>query len=269
MVLLKFTTTDGKVLGSVNWFAVHCTSMYNNNTYISDDNKGYAGYLMEKTFNGPDTLPGTGSVHAFAQSNMGDVSPNTLGAFCEDTGEPCDYQTSTCNGKNELCQGRGPGWLTSDFESTRLIGERQAQKAMELLDSATTPVIGSVDYRHQFINMPEYSFKLNGENVTLCKAAMGYSFAAGTTDGPGAFDFKQGDNLTGNPFWDFVRGAIKKPSAELIECQKPKPVLLATGETTFPYAWGPAIADVQVLKIGNFVILAVPGEFTTMAGRRL
>jgi len=31
----------------------------------------------------------------------------------------------------------------------------------------------------------------------------------------------------------------------------------------------PAIADVQILKIGNVVILAVPGEFTTMSGRRL
>lgn len=26
-----------------------------------------------------------------------------------------------------------------------------------------------------------------------CKPAMGYSFAAGTTDGPGAFNFKQGE----------------------------------------------------------------------------
>lgn len=27
-----------------------------------------------------------------------------------------------------------------------------------------------------------------------CKPAMGYSFAAGTTDGPGAFNFKQGES---------------------------------------------------------------------------
>ena len=30
--------------------------------------------------------------------------------------------------------------------------------------------------------------------VKTCPAAMGFAFAAGTTDGPGAFDFKQGDN---------------------------------------------------------------------------
>jgi hypothetical protein len=29
--------------------------------------------------------------------------------------------------------------------------------------------------------------------VKTCLAAMGFTFSAGTTDGPGAFDFKQGD----------------------------------------------------------------------------
>lgn len=32
------------------------------------------------------------------------------------------------------------------------------------------------------------------EAVKTCPAAMGFAFAAGTTDGPGAFDFKQGDD---------------------------------------------------------------------------
>jgi len=36
-----------------------------------------------------------------------------------------------------------------------------------------------------------------------------------------------------------------------------------------PYAWHPTIIDVQMLKIGQLIILAVPGEFTTMAGRRI
>ena len=48
-------------------------------------------------------------VSAFCQSNCGDVSPNVLGTFCIDTGLPCDFNHSTCNGKNELCYGRGPG----------------------------------------------------------------------------------------------------------------------------------------------------------------
>ncbi len=42
-------------------------------------------------------------VAASAQSNEGDVSPNTMGPHCLDTGKPCDFYTSTCGGK--------VGWL--------------------------------------------------------------------------------------------------------------------------------------------------------------
>ena len=38
-------------------------------------------------------------VAAFAQSNEGDVSPNTKGPHCMDSGKPCDILTSTCHGK--------------------------------------------------------------------------------------------------------------------------------------------------------------------------
>jgi len=57
-------------------------------------------------------------VSAFCQTNCGDVSPNVLGAFCIDTGLPCEFNQSTCGGKNEQCYGRGPGYvlfLTAHF----------------------------------------------------------------------------------------------------------------------------------------------------------
>ena len=38
-------------------------------------------------------------VAAFAQSNEGDVSPNTKGPHCLDSGVPCDILHSTCHGK--------------------------------------------------------------------------------------------------------------------------------------------------------------------------
>ena len=36
-----------------------------------------------------------------------------------------------------------------------------------------------------------------------------------------------------------------------------------------PYMWHPTIVETQILRIGHVFIVAVPGEFTTMAGRRL
>ena len=42
-------------------------------------------------------------VAAFAQSNEGDVSPNTKGPHCQDTGKKCEFYHSTCNGKVCVC----------------------------------------------------------------------------------------------------------------------------------------------------------------------
>ena len=44
---------------------------------------------------------------------------------------------------------------------------------------------------------------------------------------------------------------------------------MCAGEINLPYAWQPAVVEISVLRAGQLVILAVPGEFTTMAGRRL
>uniref|UniRef100_A0A5B7A7W2 Neutral ceramidase n=1 Tax=Davidia involucrata TaxID=16924 RepID=A0A5B7A7W2_DAVIN len=211
-------------------------------------------------------------VSAFCQSNCGDVSPNVLGAFCIDTGLPCDFNHSTCGGKNELCYGRGPGY-PDEFESTRIIGDRQFRKAVDLFNKASEELKGKVDYRHTYLDFSKLEVTLStqgggSEIFKTCPAAMGFAFAAGTTDGPGAFDFMQGDDQ-GNPFWRLVRNLLKAPNKEQIDCQHPKPILLDTGEMKEPYDWAPSILPIQILRIGQLVILSVPGEFTTMAGRRL
>lgn len=60
---------------------------------------------------------------------------------------------------------------------------------------------------------------------------MGYSFAAGTTDGPGSFAFEQG-TTTPNPFWNAVRNFLAAPTKEDIRCHGAKPILLATGRVS-------------------------------------
>lgn len=266
MTVLKIVSASGVDIGMINWFAVHCTSMNNTNHMISSDNKGYAAQQVEKMFN-PESAPGTGPfIAAFAQSNLGDVSPNTRGPHCLDTGKPCDLPHSTCNGRNELCVASGPG--RDMFESTQIIGTNQFKKAVDLYNSATYKLSGVVDFRHSYADMSNQTVTLtNGTKARTCKPSMGYSFAAGTTDGPGAFDFTQGSTST-NPLWNFVRNLISKPSKELVDCQHPKPILLPTGEISVPYQWQPEIVDTQLLRLGEFVIIAVPGEFTTMSGRR-
>lgn len=74
------------------------------------------------------------------------------------------------------------------FESTKLIGQMQYQRARELFTAADELVSGGgVQFAYQNINMTYREVKLtNGSTVSTCAGALGYSFAAGTTDGEGA-----------------------------------------------------------------------------------
>ena len=110
-------------------------------------------------------------------------------------------------------------------------------------------------------------FTSTNRNETTCKAALGYAFAAGTTDGPGEFDFTQSTNST-NPFWQIVSAFLSRPTPEQIKCQSPKPILLNVGLIQ-PIEWVPFILPNQIFQIGQLFIVAVPGEFSTMSGRRL
>ncbi|KAL6295490.1 hypothetical protein ACE6H2_003632 [Prunus campanulata] len=208
-------------------------------------------------------------VGAFCQSNVGDVTPNVLGAFCTDSGRPCDFNHSSCHGNDLLCLGRGPGY-PDEILSTKIIAERQFQKAAHLFTTATQQLTGTIDYRHVYLNFTDIEVELldGNKKVKTCPAALGPGFAAGTTDGPGAFGFQQGDTKI-NEMWRKLRDSLKKPTPYQVDCQKPKTVLLDTGEMFVPYAWAPAVLPIQMLRLGNLIILSVPGEFTTMAGRRL
>ncbi|XP_075360271.1 putative neutral ceramidase C [Mycteria americana] len=269
MVMLKMVDGNGQDLGLISWFAVHPVSMNNTNHLVNSDNMGYASYLFEQEKN-KGMLPGEGSfVAAFASSNLGDVSPNTKGPFCVNTGESCNNPQSTCPvGGATMCMAMGPG--DDMFDSTRIIGQNIYLKARELYEKASQEVTGPLSSAHQWVNMSDVSVELNATHtVKTCKPALGHSFAAGTIDGVGTFNFTQG-SVEGDPFWDEIRDQLLgEPSNETKACHKPKPILFSTGEMTQPHPWHPDIVDVQIAAIGSLAIVAVPGEFTTMSGRRL
>lgn len=276
LTLLRFTHTtdsDDKDVGILTWFAVHGTSMYGNNTIVTGDNKGVAAWLFERSMGDPAFVAG------FSQANVGDTTPNILGAYCESgeqEGLKCDFKTSLCNGKSQPCHGRGPYFGRNDggTASTYEIGRRQWEAASGLFEngSAFMPVTGrAVKSLHQFVDFSHFHFTLaNGTITRTCPAALGYSFAAGTSDGPGAFDFKQADpgDPNANPLWAVVSDFLHAPNETQKECQGLKPILLDVGETNNPYPWTPNIVDVQMFRVGQFFIIVSPGEATTMSGRR-
>ena len=246
MTLVRLLAADRSELGLINWFAVHGTSMGNDNRLISGDNKGYASYRFEREKRA-DYAAGTTFVAAFAQGAEGDVSPNIHGGT------------------------RGEG--VDDFESARISGERQYRMAQRLYEQAREPLLGGVDFRHAYVKMDavEVSPELTGAGVRrTCPAAIGFSMLAGAEDGPGFALNREGVTCAEVA----RRWPVFRCPPAVTDCQGEKPVVLRTGEPgVYPclrsYPLTPEVLPLQILKIGSLAVIGVPHEFTTMAGRRL
>jgi neutral ceramidase len=245
MTLLKFTDASGDI-GLVNWYALHPTAMNYYNRLVSGDHKGYASLHVERARGVRYTGDGE-FVAAFAQSDPGDVTPNTN------------------------LDNTGPG--ATDVETTRIMGERQVRKAQELFETATEALSGPIDSRQVYVNLKGYEVadRFTGQGVQYtCPSAYGYSFAGGSTEDGGAhFLFWEG--MTEQRLWrdGLVRLVTGAPAwtEEVRLCQAPKPILFETGSQDPPLQ--SQVHTVTVARIGQFVILAMPGEVTTMSGRRL
>jgi len=287
---------NGNPAGIVNWFAVHANSLNFTNKLVSSDNKGYAAYHVERQLNGIGEAPGTGPfVASFASSNLGDTSSRTEGGACHywpETPPPgapteCEPDTSTCPNNWGIetpmaCTGLGPG--KDMYESCAILGKRQADKALELMESdEQVEMTGPIDSRHSFVKFPELPVKsYDGKDVNLCWPAWGLSLPAGTIDGPGLPVVEQAESeitLSTHHRFRWILSQIVaeadsfllgKPSQADIDCQAPKPFLLHFDkDLTKPFQWYPSKIPIQIFRVGCLFILACPGEFTTMAGRRL
>jgi neutral ceramidase len=216
------------------------------NVLVSGDHKGYASLAYERELGA--TYGDSGEfVAAFAQSDPGDVTPNTN------------------------LDNTGPG--DTDVETTRIMGQRQVEKARELFSSATELLDGPIDSRQIYVSLKNFAVedRFTGQGIQrTCPSAYGYSFAGGSTeDGGGHFLFREGMKeqsvwrdwlirlVTGTPAW----------TEDVRLCQAPKPILFETGSQNPPLQ--SQVHTVTLARIGQLVILGMPGEVTTMAGRRL
>ncbi|TGK87719.1 alkaline ceramidase [Leptospira noumeaensis] len=255
MTLLKLVAADGRELGMLNWFAVHPTNVGPTNKLIGGDNKGLASYLFEKS-KGTNYSANQTFVAAFAQTNSGDVTPNLW----------------------------GPADGVNDYARLNIIAEKQLNKAQSLYSSATTQLSGSVDFRHTFVNFS--NLYVSSVGTTTCQAGMGASFSAGSVeDNAVSLDFFDEGTTVDSLDWNtnaadafkssFLGGALgvlwpASTSEAYKLCHAEKPVLIPTGVASFDgNPWTPPVIPMQIIKIGNLAILAIPAEVSTMAGRRL
>jgi neutral ceramidase len=238
----------GRLVGTVNWFATHNTSMTNTNRLISSDNKGYAGYHWERVVSGFDyrSGPGPDVVAAFAQTNAGDMSPNL-----------------------NLRPGSGP--TEDEFENTRIIGLRQYVAASELAGVDADPLTGPVDARVSYVDLDAVTvgpdFTRDGSSHRTSRACAGASSLAGSwVDGPGFPGFREGHR---NPVFAVASRLVYRLSRRLRDSQAPKALVFPGGLLNRMRPMVASRAPVQLLRIGRLYLIGIPGEVTIVAGLRL
>lgn len=233
MTTLLRIERDEQLVGAINWFAVHNTSMTNRNRLISSDNKGWAAYAWESDGSAPRT-PEAELVTAFAQTNAGDISPNL-----------------------DLKPGTGP--TTDERENTRIIGERQLAAARGLAGEPGEVLQPVIDSRLIYVDMAR---QVTPDGQTG-PGILGASFAAGKlTDGPGSPLFDEGKN---NPFFDRISQRLYRRSPGLAATHAPKDMAIPVGLLR----WSQERFPVQLVRIGSLYLICLPFEVTIVSGLRL
>ncbi|WP_277453898.1 neutral/alkaline ceramidase [Janibacter sp. DB-40] len=257
MTQLELTDATGEPVGMLNWFAVHPTSFSKEWTHLSADNKGYARYLFAERM-GTDPASDDTFVASFANAAEGDVV--------------------AVDGNSHSA----PGYEGSADERLNVerAGRRQFDAAVRLWEATGEPLTGPVDSRSRWADFGDYTvrdeFTKGDPERDLCTPARGFSFAAGGENGPsnipGITEGMTRSSTTGGTL-DTIEGSalgallgdalVNAPVLD--SCQAEKPVLLPTGHL----GWVPTKVPVQLLRLGSLAIVGVPGEPTTMSGRRL
>lgn len=233
MTTLLRIERDDNLVGAINWFAVHNTSMTNRNRLISSDNKGWAAYAWESDGMAARTS-GAELVTAFAQTNAGDLSPNL-----------------------DLQPGTGP--TSDERDNTRIIGERQLDAARALAARPGETLEPVVDTRLVYVDMA----RQDTPHGRTSPGILGASFAAGKlTDGPGSPLFDEGKN---NPFFDRISRPLYRRSPRLAASQAPKDMAIPVGLLR----WSQERFPVQLVRIGSLHLVCLPFEVTIVSGLRI
>jgi neutral ceramidase len=295
MTLLQFKGENELPLGSLNWFGVHATSISNDIAAINADNKGYAATYLEKHFMNlnPDY------VGAFAQGTAGDVTPKFIfnpkrhwqrgyweGKF------PDDVESAKYNGELQ-------------FKKALELIESENQQVVS--ESKIHCVLRYFDFSNLLIDTL-YSHTSDVKKTSPSCIGMDMLGGA-LMDGPAAPKvvvkmtkiwirlFKTYELTKAR----FIRNEDSQKIREKYETQGPKAIALETGNkrllgsknvkklpipdfldptiATFKLyakrnaleeqAWSPQILPIQFVEIGNLVLVNIPFEITTTAGRRL
>lgn len=258
MLLLKFVKVDGggdeRPVGVLSWYPIHPTDRGQRNMLASGDNKGFASALFEERMGSVIGQRET-FVAAFANANCGDVSGNV-----------------------EL--GHIPDGI-NDRAHMEKHGRQQFEVAERLFQTASEELTGPIEYRHTRVDFSNVTLASGGSRTW--PAALGVSFAAGSSeDSVPEPDLGIREGITASSEVDALIAGVAGLGLSVIfgvsvidqatavqerEGHLPKPAVLMPGIDN-PSAV-PQVLPVALMRIGSIAVLGIPGELTTMAGRRL
>ncbi|MBX7242137.1 MAG: neutral/alkaline non-lysosomal ceramidase N-terminal domain-containing protein [Bacteroidia bacterium] len=291
MTVLRVDSTEGKPLGIISWFGVHTTSISNDNTLISSDNKGYASFYCEEKYRHQNE----NFTAIFAQAPCGDITPNYV----------WDSKKKWTRGKFE-----------NDFESAKFNGHLQFELADSLFSQALTSqqITGAIDCIQNYSDFSSVTIDTQyteGKYRTTGKPVLGVAFLVGTKEGPGIPAIAGGILRIGTTLVKWYELGILAPLSSKrkrailhlkYKTHKNKHLLIETasrrimgtgnlkglilpgfadkviyymkqfyqtGAMQQKIAWTPHILPIQLLKIGSLILAGSPGELTTVAGWRL
>ena len=294
MTMLRVDGTDGKSLGTLNWFGVHTTSVGNDRFRICSDNKGYASQFFEDSIDNPNFCA------VFAQAPCADIMPNFI-----------------WEGKRNKMRGK----FEDDFESARYNGNLQYEKAKEIYDglaNASGLATSGIDYGLMYVDLadvlvddqfiPEGN-ENKGKEVRTGHACLGVAFFRGTVDGIGIpaslgkvvslltnvvkMSNRMKSRNSADPKWKGIE--------QMYETQGVKDILVETGaekilgvknlnklgpislvDPSFKVLkqhydqgaisgkpWTPQILPLQIFIIGEIAIVGIPAEISYIGGKRL
>ncbi len=294
MTFLKIKDEHGVEMGSINWFAVHTTSLSNDFYRVCSDNKGYASKYLERE-KGTENKDYLG---IFAQGNCGDVSPKWVH-----------------NPKHKFNRGKYEGKYHSDLKSAKYSGHLQSEKANEISKSIkenARDIGNKLDSGIKYIDFGyiniDNRFTDGEDDCVTSPACMGVSMLEGSHhDGPGMHPavgflasglskiyrfnqrvFVRNDERKREYLRKFKAQGIKNIALESVTHR----IFMAKHARRFlipgwidetignikhfdvqgayeTKPWTPQILPLQIIRIGSIAICALPFEITTVAGYRL
>ncbi|MGO3325170.1 neutral/alkaline non-lysosomal ceramidase N-terminal domain-containing protein [Gordonia sp. (in: high G+C Gram-positive bacteria)] len=232
----------GTTIGEITWFATHGTSLTDANYLIGPDNKGYAAYLGEQR--------DSNIVSAHAQTNAGDMTPNLW------------------------VRKMHPGGPTGDHRSNRIIiGRRQDRAGQSALAAARPMTAGGVDSATRYVDMANVHinghYTPHGKSARTSPAMMGAAAAATSQEENTRSQLGfLNEGVRNELAMALGAGSTPTPDPWIVDNQSPKAILFPLGILP-PRSWIEQRLPVQLMRIGDLVLAALPTESTIVAGLRV